>query len=71
MKLFEIILAIISIIIAIYNFDLHNFNRAVVSILIFLSAVLVLSHNQKLKAKVRKLAVLLAVFLLLKLLITG
>ena len=27
MKLFEMIVAVVSIIIAIYNFDLYNFNR--------------------------------------------
>ncbi len=71
MKLVEIVLAIVSVIIAIYNFDINDFNRCIVSILILLSAFLVLSNNKKLKEQARKTAIVLAVFLVLKILITG
>jgi hypothetical protein len=67
----EIVLAIVSVIIAIYNFDINDFNRCIVSILILLSAFLVLSNNKKLKEQARKTAIVLAVFLVLKILITG
>lgn len=71
MKLIETIVAVICIFIAIYNFDLYNFNRSIISILLFLSSILILSRNKKLKRLIRNTAVGLAIFLILKLLITG
>ena len=71
MRLVGIIIGIVCIFIAIYNFDLHNFNRSIISILLFLSAVLTLSRNEKLNNFVRNAAVALAIFLIMKLLITG
>jgi hypothetical protein len=71
MKLFETILAVIAIIIAIYNFDLDSFNRCIVSVLLFMTGILTLSRNEKLNRILRNLAVALAIFLIMKILITG
>lgn len=71
MKWFGKILGIITILIAIYNFDVYNFNRSIVAILLFLSGVLSLSLNEKLNRIVRNTAVVLAVFLIMKILIVG
>ena len=71
MKLFETILAVIAIFIAIYNFDLDSFNRSIVSVLLFMSAILTLSRNKKLNNIIRNAAVALAIFLIMKILITG
>lgn len=71
MRLVGIIVGIVCIFIAIYNFDLHNFNRSIISILLFLSAILTISRNEKLNNFVRNAAVALAIFLIIKLLITG
>ena len=71
MRLIEIILAIVCIIAAIYNFDLHNFNQCVVSVLLFATAILTLSKNKKLNRFVRNFAVGLAIFLILKLITVG
>ena len=70
MKLFETILAVICIFIAIYNFDIYNFNRSVVSILLLMTAVLTLSRNQKLNKILRNATVFLAIFLIMKIFIT-
>ncbi len=71
MKLIEIFAAIVSVIIAIYNFDLDDFNRCVVSVLLILTAILVISPYQKLNEYIRSAAVFLTVFLIMKILITG
>jgi hypothetical protein len=71
MKLFEIILAIICIFIAIYNFNIYEFNRMIVSILLFMQAVMILVRNEKLKKMLRNISVFLAIFLIMKILITG
>ena len=71
MKLFNMIVAVISIMIALYNFDLYDFNRYIVSTLVILSAVLIISPYRKLNEVVRSATVFLAVFLIMKLLITG
>lgn len=71
MKLLGIILGVIAILVAIYNFDIYNFNRMIVSILLFMSGVMTLSRNEKLNKKIRNIAVALAIFLIMKLLITG
>ena len=71
MKLFEIILAVMCIFIAIYNFDFYNLNQMIVSILLFMTAILTLSRNEKLKETIRNVSVALAIFLLMKILITG
>lgn len=71
MKLFETILAVICIFIAIYNFDFYSLNHSIVSVLLFLQAVMLLSRNMKLKETLRNISVGLAIFLLMKILITG
>lgn len=71
MKLFETIIAVIAIIIAIYNFDLDSFNRCIVSILLFMQAVMLVSRHKKLKKILTNLSVALAVFLIMKILISG
>ena len=71
MKLFETILAVIAIFIAIYNFDIYSFNRSMVSILLLMQAVMTLSRNQKLNKLLRNASVFLAIFLIMKILITG
>ena len=71
MKLFELILAVICIFIAIYNFNIYEFNRMIVSILLFMQAVMLLSRNEKLKKTLGNISVFLAIFLIMKILITG
>jgi len=71
MKLFETIIAVIAIIIAIYNFDLDSFNRCIVSILLFMQAVMLVSRHKKLKKILTNVSVALAVFLIMKILISG
>jgi hypothetical protein len=71
MKLFEMILAIICIFIAIYNFDFYNLNRSIVSILLFMQAIMLLSSNEKLKKILGNVSLFLAIFLIMKILITG
>jgi hypothetical protein len=71
MKLLGIVLGIIAILIAIDNFDIYNFNRMIVSILLSMSGILTLSRNEKLKEKIRITAVALVIFVIMKLLITG
>ena len=71
MKLFETILAIVCIFIAIYNFDIYSLNHCIVSVLLFMQAVMLLSLNKKLNKILRNASVALAVFLIMKILITG
>jgi hypothetical protein len=71
MKLFETILAVICIFIAIYNFDIYSFNHCLVSILLFMQAVMLLSRNRKLNKIITNVSVALAIFLIMKILITG
>ena len=71
MKIIGKILAILLILAAIYTFDLHNFNSWIVSLLLFLGAVLEFSNDNNLNEFVRKFRLLLLIFLILKLLITG
>jgi hypothetical protein len=65
------IVAVVSIFIALYNFDIYDFNRSLVSTLVILSAILVVSPYPKLNEVVRNAAVFLTIFLIMKLLITG
>ena len=71
MKLFEMILAVICIFIAIYNFDFYNLNRTIVSILLFMQAIMLVSRNEKLKRLLGNISLFLAIFLIMKILITG
>ena len=71
MKLLEIILAVICIFIAIYNFDLYDLNRSIISILLFMQAVMLVSRHKKLNKILRNASVALAVFLIMKILISG
>lgn len=65
MKLFEVIIAIVCIFIAIYNFDIYNLDRTIISILLFMQAAMILSSNKKLKKILRNFSVFLAVFLII------
>lgn len=67
MKLFEVILAIACILIAIYNFDFYNLDRTIVSVLLFMQAVMLLTSNKKLKKILRNSSVVLAIFVILRL----
>ena len=71
MKLFEIIIALVCIFIAIYNFDLYSLNRSIISILLFIQAIMLVSRNKKLNKILRNASVALAVFLIMKILIGG
>ena len=71
MRILEVVLAVISIFIAIYNFDWYDFNRCVVSVLLLMSSYLTLSNNKKGKESVRKMAIALAIFLVLKMIFVG
>jgi hypothetical protein len=65
MKPLETILAVVCIFIAIYNFDFDSFNRCIVSVLLFLQAVMILSRNKKLKNIVGNISIALAIFLIM------
>ena len=69
MKLLQIILALVCVGIAIYNFDLYDLTRSIVSVLLFMQAVMFVTENEKLKRLLRNASVFLAVFLILKILI--
>ena len=69
MKLFEVIVAVICIFIAIYNFDIYSLNHCIVSILLVLQAVMLVFRNRKLKKTLTGVSVALAVFLIMKILI--
>lgn len=68
MKLFEIILAIVCVAVAIYNFDFYNSTRMIVSILLFMQAIMLVARNEKIKKTLRNVSVFLAVFLIMKIL---
>lgn len=67
----KLLLAIICIVIAIYNFDIYNFNRCIVAALLFMQAIMLISRNRKLKRLLRNFSVFLAIFLIFKLLLQG
>jgi hypothetical protein len=69
MKLLEIILALICVFIAIYNFNIYEFNRMIVSILLFMQAIMFVSRNRKLNKIIRNISVFLAIFLIMKILV--
>lgn len=71
MKLLEILLAIAAIFIAIYNFDIYNFNRCIVSILLLITAFLNLSPYENINKYVRYFGAFLTVFLIMKILVSG
>jgi hypothetical protein len=71
MKLFETILAVVCIFIAIYNFDFYNLNRCIVSVLLLMQAGMILLPDEKLKKILRTASVGLAIFLIIKILISG
>ena len=64
MKLFEVIIAIVCIFIAIYNLDIYNLDRTIISILLFMQAVMLVTSNKKLKKILRNSSVVLALFLI-------
>ena len=69
MKLFELIIALVCIFIAIYNFDFYNLNRSIISILLIMQAVMLVSRHEKLNKILRNASVALAVFLIMKILV--
>ena len=71
MKLIENILGIVCIIAAIYNFDFYDLNRSIVSALLFMTGVRTLSRNEKLNEVLKNVSIGLAVFLIMKILISG
>jgi hypothetical protein len=71
MKPYKIFLAIVCIIIAIYNFDIYHLNGCIVAALMFMQAILLISRNRKLNRILTNVSVFLAIFLILKLIITG
>jgi hypothetical protein len=68
MKLFEILIAIICIFIAIYNFDIYSLNHCIISILLFMQAIMLLFRNKQLNKILTNISVALAVFLIMKIL---
>lgn len=69
MKLFEIIIALVCIFIAIYNFDFYSLNRSIISILLAFQAIMLVSRNKKLNKALRNASVALAIFLIVKILL--
>lgn len=66
MKPFKLIVAIVCIVIAIYNFDVYNFNRCIVAALLFMQAIMLVSRNRKLNRFLKNFSVFLAIFLIFK-----
>lgn len=71
MKPYKIFLAIVCIVIAIYNFDIYNLNGCIISVLMFMQATLLISRNRKLNRILTNVSLFLAIFLILKLITTG
>jgi hypothetical protein len=71
MKPYKIFLAIVCIVIAIYNFDIYNLNGCIVAVLMFMQAILLISRNRKLNRILTNVSLFLAIFLILKLITTG
>ena len=71
MKPYKIFLAIVCVIIAIYNFDIYHFNGCIIAVLMFMQAILLISRNRKLNRILTNVSLVLAIFLILKLMITG
>ncbi len=71
MKPYKIFLAIVCIVIAIYNFDIYNLNGCIVAVLMFMQAILLISRNRKLNRVLTNISLFLAIFLILKLITTG
>ena len=71
MRKIEIIMAIICIIAAFYNFDLYNVNQCIVSVLLFITGVMTLSTNEKLNKSQRFSAVGLTILRIIRILIYG
>lgn len=65
----KVILAIICCIIAFYNLDIYNLNRTIVAVLLFMQAILLISHNRKLNRFLTNASVFLAIFLIFKILL--
>ena len=68
MKLFETILAVVCIFIAIYNFDFYNLNRSIISVLLLMQAGMILLPDEKIKKFLRNASIGLAIFLIMKIL---
>lgn len=71
MRMIGKILAILLILAAVYTFDFYNLNSWIISLLLCLSAILEFSEDEKLNEFVRSFRLLLLIFLILKLLMTG
>ena len=77
MNLIGKIIAVVTIIIAIYTFDWHTFNQIVIPILLMMSATLILLKDKrtpfarKLNDFLVKAGVVLAVILILKMIFIG
>lgn len=67
----EIIMAIICIIAAFYNFDIYNTNQQIVSALLLVTGVMTLSTNEKLNKILRFSSVGLAIWLLIRIWLYG
>lgn len=67
----EIIMAIICIAAAFYNFDIYNTNQQIVSALLFITGVMTLSTNEKLNRVLRFSSVGLAIWLLIRIWLYG
>lgn len=67
----EIIMAIVCIIAAFYNFDFYNTNQQIVSGMLLLTGILTLSTDQKLNKFLRFANVGLAIWLLIRIWLYG
>ena len=71
MKPYKIFLAIVCVVLAIYNFDIYDFNRCIIAVLMFMQAILLISCNRKLNRILTNVSLFLAIFLICKILISG
>ncbi len=71
MKVVELILVILLVCAAIYNFEFYDFTKWLVSILLFLSAVSIIVKKGKFGDFVRKTSLITLIILLIKMLFFG
>ena len=72
MKMIGKALAVILVIVAIYTFDRHTFNQTVVPLLLLsMAGQIFAENNEKLSKFFRRVSLILAVILILKMLFIG
>ena len=71
MKIIDLILAIICIIAAYYIFDLYSFNHCLSAVLLLLIAAKQLFKDKTLNKFINRISIILAIFLIIRVVIIG